>query len=89
MIPNMYRAGAPVDIYDISDLPRLVERGWHRQYKLFHFVNAFHLSRDERSLIDTHLKRDGRTLAFFFAPKHGLLAARAKARAALAEGSAL
>lgn len=68
LIPRLFKLGPSFDLYSQTDLPKLVEKGWHKRYKLMLFVNSFHLSKAERALIDTQLKQDGRTLAFFFAP---------------------
>jgi hypothetical protein len=67
LLPRFYSAGAPVDIYDMTDLDTLIERGWHKRYKLVVFMNAFHLDLDQRQRIE-QLKTDGRTLLMFFAP---------------------
>jgi hypothetical protein len=68
LIPRLSQLGAPFDLYAQSDLPVLKERGWLQNYKLVLFVNAFHLDAAEREIINTDLKRDGKTLLFFFAP---------------------
>ncbi|MBI4025183.1 MAG: hypothetical protein HY360_09395 [Verrucomicrobia bacterium] len=68
LIPRLFKLGPPFDLYAQTDLPKLIEKGWHKRYKLMLFVNSYQLTKEERALIDTHLKQDGRTLAFFFAP---------------------
>ncbi|NUN93575.1 MAG: hypothetical protein HUU04_07325 [Verrucomicrobiae bacterium] len=68
LIPKLFKVGPPFDLYAQSDLSMLVEKGWHKNYKLLLFVNAYHLTKNDRTLIETRLKKDGRTLAFFFAP---------------------
>jgi hypothetical protein len=68
LIPRLQMIGAPYDIYAQSDLVELIRQGWHRHYKLILFANSFHLSPEDRQLIEKHLKKEGRTLAFFFAP---------------------
>lgn len=68
LIPRLSMLGAPFDLYTQSDLPLMIRKGWHKNYKLILFLNAFHLSKEERALINDNLKKDGRTLLFFFAP---------------------
>lgn len=68
LMPKLFKLGPAFDVYAQTDLPLLIEKGWHKRYKLMMFVNSYQLTRRERDLIDTHLKKDGRTLAFFYAP---------------------
>ncbi|NCO32651.1 MAG: hypothetical protein GW893_02110 [Armatimonadetes bacterium] len=68
LIPRLSMLGAPFDVYAQTDLRELAEKGWLKNYKLVLFLNSFHLSSDERKLIDKHLKREGKTLLFFYAP---------------------
>jgi len=65
---RMFRLGAPFDLYLQTDLPELVAKGWHRQYRLVVFMNSFCLSPAERELIRRDLLADGRTALFLFAP---------------------
>ena len=60
----MSKLGAPYDIYMLNDLNNESVR---RKYKLYVFLNAFFLTEADRRLIDS-LKRDGKTLLFFYAP---------------------
>ena len=53
---------APHDVILQSDLAKT-----DRKYKLYLFLNAYHLSPEERGAIEA-LKSDGRTLCFFYAP---------------------
>lgn len=62
------KIGAPFDCYRSEDLPRLVEQSWAKNYRLIIFLSAFALPAPLRALIDTRLKRDGRTLLFVYAP---------------------
>ena len=59
---NFGRGGAPYDLLALSDLPRA------REYKLYVFLNAFHLTEGERRMIDSVVKRDGKTAWWFLAP---------------------
>lgn len=68
LVPKLFKLGPAVDLYSQNDLPLLIQKGWHKKYKLMLFVNSYQFTKEERALIDTHLKKDGRTLAFFFAP---------------------
>lgn len=61
---QMAHIGAPYDVLQVNDLrfPKV-----QNQYKLFVFLNAFYLSEDQRAWIED-LKRDDKTLAWFYAP---------------------
>jgi hypothetical protein len=58
------RIGAPFDCYMMSDLGRPDLR---KDYKLYIFLNPFFMSDTERRAVDA-LKRDGKTLLWFYAP---------------------
>ncbi|MBE6358146.1 MAG: hypothetical protein E7057_02730 [Lentisphaerae bacterium] len=62
------RTGAGCDIMALEDLPQLVKTGRLKDYKFVAFFNAFHLDKGLRSLINKEMKRDNRTLLFFYAP---------------------
>ena len=62
------RTGAGCDIMALEDLPQLIKTGRFKDYKFIAFYNAFHLNSELRNLINQNLKRDGRTLLFFYAP---------------------
>src|SRR5262249_24763742 len=40
LIPKLFKLGPAVDLYAQTDLPKLVEKGWHNGYKLMLFVNS-------------------------------------------------
>lgn len=62
------RTGAGCDIMALEDLPQLVKTGRLNDYKFVAFYNAFHLNKELRSLINTKVKADNRTVLFFYAP---------------------
>ena len=61
------RTGAGCDIMALEDLPQLIKTGRYKDYKFIAFYNAFHLNAELRKIINQDLKRDGRTLLFFYA----------------------
>ncbi len=67
-IPRLSMLGAPFDIYTQSDLAKLKERDWLKNYKTVIFLNAFHMDAAERSIVESELKKDGKSLLFLFAP---------------------
>jgi len=62
---NLNLTGAPYDLYHLQDVgrPRVRE-----QYKLYVFLNAEVMAEEERAAIEKHLKRDGKTLLWLWAP---------------------
>lgn len=60
------RLGAPFDIYTLSDIenPALPLD----QYKLVVFLNAFTVSQERRDFIEKHIKAQGRTVLWIYAP---------------------
>ena len=62
------RTGAGCDIMALEDLPQLVKTGRLNDYKFVAFYNAFHLNKELRSIINTKVKADNRTVLFFYAP---------------------
>ena len=60
----MGKIGAPYDTYSLRDLGA---QSVQEQYKLHVFLNAFFLTPEDRRHIE-QLKRDGKTLLFFYAP---------------------
>jgi hypothetical protein len=67
-IPRLSMLGAPFDIYAQADLAKLKERGWLKNYKMVIFLNAFHMDAIERGIVESELKKDGKSLLFLFAP---------------------
>jgi len=61
---ELHRIGAPFDCYMMSDLAHPDLR---RDYKLYVFLNPFFMSAAERATVAA-LKRDGKTLLWFYAP---------------------
>lgn len=61
---ELHRLGAPFDCYLMSDLGHPDLR---RDYRLYVFLNPFAMSAEERREVEA-LKRDGRTLLWFYAP---------------------
>lgn len=60
----MGKLGAPYDIYMLEDL---ADESVRDGYRLYVFLNAFFLTPEDRARID-QLKREGKTLLFFYAP---------------------
>lgn len=58
------RVGAPWSIYLLDD----VVAGRVPKMRAYFFLNCFQMTEDEREYINTELKSDGRTLAWFYAP---------------------
>ena len=58
------RIGAPVDVLLLSDLLE----GRARDYKLYYFKDAFHLSASERETLKALLRRDGKAALWLYAP---------------------
>lgn len=52
--------GAPYDLYSLNDIDRIDPE----QYKLFIFLDAIYLTKEQRDYINQTLKRDGRGLLF-------------------------
>jgi hypothetical protein len=61
---GLARFGAPYDIYLLQDL---IE-GKLPGYRLYIFLNAFHLDSARRAALSRELKRDGRTALWIYAP---------------------
>lgn len=59
----LMRAGLKYDFYYLEDMIS----GKRRDYKLYVFMNVFHLSARKKAYIES-LKRDGKTLVFLYAP---------------------
>ncbi len=57
--------GAPNDSFTFSDLEKACDR---KNYKLIFFLNIFRIPEEKLAYITQKLKRDGRTLVFFYAP---------------------
>ena len=64
---NLNRFGAPHDIYLLDDLLE----GNLPEYKLYIFLNAFHLNNERRRRLKAILRRNGKTALWMYAP--GLL----------------
>ncbi|OQA80779.1 MAG: Beta-galactosidase [Lentisphaerae bacterium ADurb.Bin242] len=60
----MLRSGLKYDFYYFRDL---VDRNMDG-YKVYVFLNAFHLTKEKREFIDRKLKKDGRTIVWVYAP---------------------
>lgn len=60
----MLRSGLKYDFYYFKDV---VERNMDG-YKVYVFLNAFHLTPEKRAFIDRKLKKDGKTLVWVYAP---------------------
>ncbi|MBI3922803.1 MAG: discoidin domain-containing protein, partial [Armatimonadetes bacterium] len=56
--------GAPYDVYRLEDLGNEKVR---KQYRLYIFINPFALNEEDQKNVDA-LKRDGKTLLWFYAP---------------------
>ncbi|MDP6358301.1 MAG: hypothetical protein QF473_24495, partial [Planctomycetota bacterium] len=67
LVNGMQRVGAPYDLYNLSDIPRLKKSGLLRQYKMCLFLNPFYLSAEERGWLKL-CKNRGRTLVWLWAP---------------------
>ncbi len=63
-VVNLNRFGAPHDVYLLDDL---IE-GLVPDYKLYIFLNAFHLDNQRRQALKKILRRDGKTALWLFAP---------------------
>ena len=61
---GLARFGAPYDIYLLQDLID----GRLPPYKLYIFLNAFHLDRSRRNALSREIKRDGRVALWIYAP---------------------
>ena len=66
-VASLNRFGAPHDVYYLEDLLE----GNLPPYKLYVFLNAFHLNNARRAALKQQLRRDGRTALWLYAP--GLL----------------
>ena len=66
-VTSLNRFGAPHDIYLLDDLLE----GGLPPYKLYIFLNPFHLNDQRRAALKSVLRRDGRTALWLYAP--GLL----------------
>ncbi|MBO4344729.1 MAG: hypothetical protein J5833_03175, partial [Victivallales bacterium] len=60
--------GAPYDLFRLEDLPRLRESNSLASYRLCVFLNAIDVSDSLRQEIGLSLKRDGRTLLWYYLP---------------------
>ncbi len=61
---NLNRFGAPHDLYLLNDLLE----GRLPEYKLYIFLNIFHLNAERRAALKAQLRRDGKTALFLYAP---------------------
>jgi hypothetical protein len=61
---ELFRIGAPFDVYDIEDL---TQEHFPEGYKCYIFLNVFYTSPQVRKAIEA-LKRGGKTLVWFYAP---------------------
>ncbi len=68
LIAKLSKLGPSFDIFGHKDLPELVRKGWLKQYKVILFVNPYHLDSVTRNLLQNEIKKDGRTVVFFYAP---------------------
>jgi hypothetical protein len=57
--------GAPHDSFTFSDLEEACDKS---NYKLIFFLNTFKIPEEKLAYINEKLKKDGRTLVFFYAP---------------------
>lgn len=62
------RTGTGCDIFVLEDLPQLIKSGRLKDYRFVFFFNAYHLNKELRDLIETHVKKDNRTVMFHYAP---------------------
>ncbi len=67
LVNGMPRIGAPYDLYNLADIPRLAETGRLKQYKMCLFLNPFYLAPRERQWLEL-CKGGGRTLVWLWAP---------------------
>jgi ATP-dependent Clp protease adapter protein ClpS len=58
---NLFKTGAGFDFFVLSDLEKMPK------YKCYIFTNIFKLTPEQRKYINEKLKRDGKTLVFFYA----------------------
>ena len=61
-MPEFYRMGCGMDTYLLADLEKIPD------YRCYIFLNAYRLTKAQEAWIETHLKRDGKVLAFAYAP---------------------
>jgi hypothetical protein len=63
---ELNRLGAPYDLFDFGffDDPAIP----HAQYKLYVFLNAFRIPAARQQLIETHVRRAGRSALWLYAP---------------------
>lgn len=59
---QLYRLGAPVDAVFLDDIDKLPS------YKMYIFLNSFHLTPKQRKLIDSAIKRRGQTAIWVYVP---------------------
>lgn len=64
VLQGLARFGAPFDHYLLDDFLE----GRLRPYKLYFFLNAFHLDAARREKLKRELRRDGRTAVWVYAP---------------------
>ncbi|NOY80230.1 MAG: hypothetical protein GXP31_04405 [Kiritimatiellaeota bacterium] len=67
LVNGMQRVGAPYDLYNLADIPRLAETGRLAQYKMCLFLNPFYLTAKQREWLEL-CKGEGRTLVWLWAP---------------------
>ncbi len=67
LFDGVQRIGAPYDIYNLADIPRLARTGRLAQYKMCLFLNPFYLTAGERQSLEL-CKGGGRTLVWLWAP---------------------
>jgi len=61
---TLNRFGAPHDLYILNDLLE----GRLPEYKLYIFLNIFHLNHERRAALQQQLRRDGKTALFLYSP---------------------
>ncbi len=61
-------SGAPYDLYQDEDIPLLAKAGLLDQYKVCIFPNNLFMKEEIRADVDRLLKKNGRTLLWFYAP---------------------
>ncbi len=67
LVNGMQRVGAPYDLYNLADIPRLAKTGLLAQYKMCLFLNPFYLTAGQRRWLEL-CKGEGRTLVWLWAP---------------------
>jgi len=66
-LPELWALGAPIDVFELADLPLLLQQANAEQYRLLVFLDVPTMSKEECRLL-REMPLDGRTLLWSYAP---------------------